>query len=196
MPGAEQGAGVRGGGPRGVLAEITLLGMRFSPQNSPNPSSATSAHVASCVIDSPQLERETGAKRVSRGESSLSRGAERCQPSAPVPGAPGRARTGTIPRSVWGSARVPERLSTRASAADSTVGRGRSGRIFVESCSGQSGEAEFAQDLTSRGCAQRGALLFERFGDLVDGVIASCAGARWWRARRTSSAGSADPASG
>ena len=143
--------------------------MRLSPQNSPNPSSATSAITWALALDGPQLEREAGAKRVSAGNhlragqpsgvSHLlqSQAHQVGQEQEQSPAACGEAPRGEVER-----ARVGRRLHG---------GSWEVGALFVES-PGQSGEAELAQHLTHGGCAQRGALLFERIGDFVDGVIA------------------------
>ena len=67
MPSAEQSAGVLGGGARGVLAEITLLRDAVEPAEQPQPLVGDERHHVALALDGPQLERETGAKRMSAG---------------------------------------------------------------------------------------------------------------------------------
>ena len=169
VPSAEQGAGVLGGGARGVLAEITLLRDAVQSAEQPQPLVGDERHHVALALDGPQLERETGAQRVSAGNhlraGEPSGVSHLLQSQAHQVGheqEQSPAACGEAPRREVEHARVGRRLHG---------GSWEVGTFFVES-PGQSGEAEFAQDLTHGGCAQRGALLFERFGDLVDGVIA------------------------
>ena len=169
VPSAEQGAGVLGGGARGVLAEIALLRDTVESAEQPQPLVGDERQDVALALDGPQLERETGAKRVGAGNhlragqpggvSHLlqSQAHQVGHEQEQSPAARGEAPRGEIER-----ARVGRRLHG---------GTWQFGALLVEP-PGQSGEAELAQDLTHGGCAQRGALLFERFGDLVDGVIA------------------------